>query len=122
MSAVMNPYHDAAHMAEAVRQGEVSARELVTASLARIEATDASVNAFTCQTQARAFAEADAVDARRSALVKQGHGQAQLRDALGPLAGVPYAVKNLYDIAGEVTVAGSIINRSHPPAKADAFW
>ncbi len=121
MSAAVNLYSDAAQMAEAVRQGEVSARELLTASLARIEATDARVNAFTCQTQARAFAEADAVDARRSALIQQGESPAQLRDALGPLAGVPYAVKNLYDITGEVTVAGSIINRSHPPADADAF-
>ena len=117
MSARMNPLGDAAQMAAAVRQGEVSARELLTASLARIEATDARVNAFTCQTQDRAFAEADAVDARRSAFIKQG----QSLDALGPLAGVPYAVKNLYDIVGEVTLAGSVINRSLPPAEADAF-
>ncbi len=41
--------------------------------------------------------------------------------ALGPLAGVPYAVKNLYDIAGLVTRAGSKINRDNPPAMADAF-
>ena len=117
MSEAMNPHGDAAQMAAAVRQGEVSARELLTACLARIEATDARVNAFTCQTTARAFAEADAVDARRNDLLEQG----QSLDALGPLAGVPYAVKNLYDIVGEVTVAGSVINRSHPPAEADAF-
>ena len=117
MSEAMNPHGDAAQMAAAVRQSEVSARELLTACLARIEATDARVNAFTCQTTARAFAEADAVDARRNDLLEQG----QSLDALGPLAGVPYAVKNLYDIVGEVTVAGSVINRSHPPAEADAF-
>jgi amidase/aspartyl-tRNA(Asn)/glutamyl-tRNA(Gln) amidotransferase subunit A len=113
----MNQHGDAAQMAAAVRQGEVSARELLTASLACIEATDARVNAFTSQTQARAFAEADAVDARRSALIQKGESL----DALGPLAGVPYAVKNLYDIVGEVTLAGSVINRSLPPAEADAF-
>ena len=117
MSAGINPLGDAAQMAAAVRQGEVSARELLTASLALIEATDARVNAFTCQTQDRAFAEADAVDARRSALLKKGESL----DALGALAGVPYAVKNLYDIVGEVTLAGSVINRSLPPAEADAF-
>jgi AtzE family amidohydrolase len=117
MSARMNPLGDAAQMATAVRQGEVSARELLTASLARIEATDARVNAFTCQTKDRAFAEADAVDVRRSAFVKKGESL----EALGPLAGVPYAVKSLYDIVGEVTLAGSVINRSHPPAAADAF-
>ena len=38
----------------------------------------------------------------------------------GPLAGVPYAVKNLFDIAGMVTIAGSKINRDHAPAATDA--
>ena len=101
---------DAARMAQAVRSGAVSARELLAASLARIEATDNQVNAFTLQTRARAEAEADAVDAQR----------ARAPQALGPLAGVPFAVKNLYDIEGEVTVAGSTVNRSHAPAEADA--
>ncbi|MEA2728688.1 MAG: 1-carboxybiuret hydrolase, partial [Acetobacteraceae bacterium] len=38
----------------------------------------------------------------------------------GPLAGVPFAVKNLIDVAGLPTLAGSKINRDHPPAAADA--
>jgi len=101
---------DAARMAQAVRSGAVSARELLAASLARIAATDGLVNAFTLQTRARAEAEADAVDAQR----------ARAPQALGPLAGVPFAVKNLFDIEGEVTVAGSTVNRSHAPAEADA--
>ncbi len=101
---------DAVAMAAAVAAGEVSACELLDTSLARIEATDGRVNAFTDQTLARARAEAGAVDARRA----QGH-------ALGPLAGVPYAVKNLFDIEGLVTLAGSKINRSHAAAPADAF-
>jgi amidase/aspartyl-tRNA(Asn)/glutamyl-tRNA(Gln) amidotransferase subunit A len=101
---------DAARMAQAVRSGAVSARELLAASLTRIAATDGQVNAFTLQTRARAEAEADAVDAQR----------ARAPQALGPLAGVPFAVKNLFDIEGEVTVAGSIVNRSHAPAEADA--
>jgi AtzE family amidohydrolase len=110
MSALADFKSDAALMAAAVRAGEVSARELLDASLARIEATDGAVNAFTLQTLERARAEADAVDAQR----------ARAPQALGPLAGVPYAVKNLYDIEGEVTVAGSVIHRSHAPAEADA--
>jgi amidase/aspartyl-tRNA(Asn)/glutamyl-tRNA(Gln) amidotransferase subunit A len=101
---------DAARMALAVRSGAVSARELLAASLTRIAATDGQVNAFTLQTRARAEAEADAVDAQR----------ARAPQALGPLAGVPFAVKNLFDIEGEVTVAGSTVNRSHAPAEADA--
>ena len=110
MSALADFKGDAALMAAAVREGQVSARELLDASLARIEATDGAVNAFTLHTRERARAEADAVDAQR----------ARAPQALGPLAGVPYAVKNLYDIEGEVTVAGSVIHRSHPPAEADA--
>lgn len=102
--------NDAVAMAKAVASGEVSARELLDASLARIESTDGRVNAFTEKTQARARAEADAVDARRAA-----------SQPLGPLAGVPYAVKNLFDIEGVVTLAGSIINRDDPAAVSDAF-
>jgi Asp-tRNA(Asn)/Glu-tRNA(Gln) amidotransferase A subunit family amidase len=63
---------DAARMAQAVRSGEVSARELLAASLAHIEATNGQVNAFTLQTRARAEAEADAIDAQRArALCRQ---------------------------------------------------
>ncbi len=101
---------DAAAMASAIQSGEVSARELLDSCMARIAATDAQVNAFTSQGLARAQQEADAVDERR----RQGA-------PLGPLAGVPYAVKNLYDIEGITTLAGSKINRSHAPATADAF-
>ncbi len=104
---------DAAAMAALVAAGEVSARELLDASLMRIDASDTRVNAFTEQTRSRAYAEADAVDAQRAGLK---HGP-----DLGPLAGVPYAVKNLYDIEGVVTLAGSKINQSHAAASADAF-
>ena len=101
---------DAATMAEQVANGEVCARELLESCLSRIEVTDARVNAFTDKTLRRAFAEADAVDAQRA------NGQ-----TLGPLAGVPYAVKNLFDIEDIVTLAGSKVNRSHAPASGDAF-
>ncbi|MDP1565178.1 MAG: AtzE family amidohydrolase [Polaromonas sp.] len=100
---------DAAAMAAAVASGEVSARELADASLARIAATDGRVNAFTETTRDRARAEADAVDARRA----RG-------EAMGPLAGVPYAVKNLFDIEGLTTLAGSKVNQGLPAASADA--
>ena len=97
-------------LAQAIARGTVSASEAVEATLARIEATDGAVNAFTAKSYARARAEAAAVDARRA----RG-------EALPPLAGVPYAVKNLFDVQGRITVAGSKIDRSHPPARADAF-
>src|SRR5688572_23535055 len=38
----------------------------------------------------------------------------------GPLRGVPFAVKNLFDVAGLTTLAGSKINRDLPPAVQDA--
>ena len=101
---------DAAVMARAVRLGEVSARALLDTCIARITSTDARVNAFTGKTLVRARQEADTVDARR----RRG-------EALGPLAGVPYAVKNLFDIQGITTLAGSKINRSHAAATTDAF-
>ena len=93
----------------AVATGRVSAREVCDAALVRIEASDARVNAFTERTVARARREADAVDAARA----RG-------DALPLLAGLPYAVKNLFDVAGLRTLAGSRINRDLPPALADA--
>ena len=98
----------AVELARAIATGALSAREAVQARMARIEATDGRVNAFTGKTYQRALREADAVDALRASGA-----------ALPPLAGVPYAVKNLFDVQGEVTLAGSKVNRGHAPAKAD---
>src|SRR5205085_8408901 len=93
----------------AVATGERSAREVCEAALARVAASDDSVNAFTACTAERALAEADAVDQKRA----RG-------DLLPPLAGLPYAVKNLFDIEGLITLAGSKINLEQPPAREDA--
>ena len=93
----------------AIASGQLSAAEACEAAIARIEATDPQVNAFTDRTLDRARAEAAAVDQRRA----RG-------DTLPPLAGLPYAVKNLFDIEGLTTLAGSKVNRGLPPAKADA--
>ena len=87
-------------IAYAVHDGQVSARDVVAGALARIAAKNAALNAFTAVTEQRALARADAIDAAR----KNG-------ERLGPLAGVPFAVKNLFDVAGLPTVAGSKINR-----------
>ncbi|MBS7539327.1 AtzE family amidohydrolase [Ancylobacter lacus] len=112
-SAALDPARLAAgtagEIAAAVRAGTVSARSIVEASLARIAATEATLNAFTAVTAERARREADAVDRARAAGLP-----------LGPLAGVPFAVKNLFDLAGLPTLAGSRINRDHPPAARDS--
>ena len=105
-----NIANDAASMAALVTSGEVSAAHLLQQCIARIDASDTRVNAFTERCRSRATAEANAVDARRA----RG-------EALGPLAGVPYAVKNLFDIEGVVTLAGSKVNRTNAVATADAF-
>src|ERR1700722_5602778 len=99
----------AAQIANAVKSGAVSAREVVRAALARIAARNGALGAFTDVTATRALAKAEAIDAAR-----------ERGEALGPLAGAPFAVKNLFDIAGLPTRAGSKINRAPPPSSADA--
>jgi AtzE family amidohydrolase len=109
VSAVARGLVQAHAIAEAVRGGTLSAREVVAVALDRIEARDPAINAFTTVLGERALADAARVDAA----VNGG------RDP-GPLAGVPFAVKNLFDIEGVVTLAGSRINRAHGPARRDA--
>lgn len=96
-------------IAAAAQAGEVSAHEVTAACLARIDRVNPLVNAFTDVTAGRALARAAALDAARAAGAD-----------LGPLAGVPFAAKNLFDIQGLPTRAGSRINRGRPPATADA--
>jgi len=105
---------DAAAMATAVRRGECNVTALVQASLARIAATDGRVNAFTEITANRAFDRAASLDARLA------HGRADAVHAL-PLLGVPFAVKNLFDVKGLSTLAGSRIERESAPARCDAL-
>ena len=88
---------------------EVPACVRLEQALARIDQTDGRINAWTHLTRERAWREAESVDARRA----RG-------EALGPLAGMPFAVKNLFDIEGVVTLAGSKVNRDHAAAAADA--
>ncbi|MEE7447323.1 Asp-tRNA(Asn)/Glu-tRNA(Gln) amidotransferase GatCAB subunit A [Methylobacterium radiotolerans] len=102
----------AATIAAAIADGRTSAREVVTAALDRIGRLDGRVGAFTDVLSARALARADAQDAARRAARRDGASP-------GPLAGVPFAVKNLIDVAGLPTRAGSKINRERPPAERD---
>jgi AtzE family amidohydrolase len=99
----------ASEIAAAVADGRTGASAVVDAALARIAARNPVLNAFTAVVETRARKRAAAIDAARA----KG-------DPLGALAGVPFAVKNLFDIAGLPTLAGSQINRTHPPAPRDA--
>jgi AtzE family amidohydrolase len=109
----------AIEIAAAVASGAVSAREVTQAALDRIDRLDAKLNCFTGVTRERALAEAAAVDAQRALLLKSAAAGAG-SVALPPLAGVPYAVKNLFDIEGLGTLAGSKIHRARPQARQDA--
>ena len=100
---------DALTIAALVRGGAVCAVEVAEAALARIAAKDPALNSFTAVTRARALADARAVDAA----LARGEDP-------GPLAGAPFAVKNLFDVEGLVTIAGSKIDREGSPAMADA--
>ena len=95
----------ASEIAAAVSEGRMSAATVVGAALARIKQLNSKLNAFTDVLGERALKRAQAIDRTR---------------AKGPLAGVPFAVKNLFDIAGLATRAGSRINRDRAPATRDA--
>ncbi|BAZ26503.1 amidase [Kalymmatonema gypsitolerans NIES-4073] len=100
---------DAVAIAAAVREGKVSAVEIAKAALQRIAARDNELNCFTTVTAETALADAERIDEE----IAQGKNP-------GSLAGVPFAVKNLFDIAGLTTLAGAKINAENPPATEDA--
>jgi AtzE family amidohydrolase len=99
----------ATEIAAAIRAGKTSAESVARASLERIALHDGALNSFTLVTEKRALQEARQVDSALAA-----------GDDPGPLAGVPFAVKNLFDIAGVPTLAGSRIRAKAPPAAEDA--
>jgi amidase len=109
MDAIDLAYAGIARQAELIAAGEISSRELVDLYLARIERLDVKLNAFRVVFGERARLEADQADARRGA-----GGDAGAR----PLLGVPIAVKDDIDVAGELTPYGT--NAQDTSARADA--
>ena len=98
----------AADLAGLIASGLASSREVTQAHLDRIDAVDRSVRAFLHVDGERALAAADAVDAKRAA-----------GEPLGPLAGVPLAIKDIFCLTGAPTTAGSrILEGWHPPYNA----
>ena len=93
-----------AEAAAGVRTGEFRSRDLVEASLARIEAVNPALNAVIRVEAASALAAADAVDAQVASGVP-----------LGPLAGVPLAHKDMFYRQGEPSTCGSRIRRDFRP-------
>ena len=100
---------DALEIADAVRQKRIRATEVAQSFLEHIRRHNSKFNCFSAFTEELAMADAKAIDAAVA-----GNG------VLGPLCGVPYAVKNSFDVRGLRTLAGSRINAESPPAPRDA--
>lgn len=97
-------------LADDLAAGRTTSRALVEACIARIDdPAGEGLRAFVSVDRARALAAADAMDALRHA------GAAPSR-----FSGIPIAIKDLFDIAGEVTTAGSKALADRPPAMTDA--
>ena len=109
MSSSFQVFTEAGEIARKVRLGEWRAVDVVDKSLRHIHAQNTQLNAFTQITEARARHEAEQIDRK----IARGEDP-------GALAGVPFAVKNLFDVEGEVTLAGSRINRRDDRASMDA--
>lgn len=99
----------AAALASAVQSRTVSAVEITRASLDRIRSHDGDLHSCTAVLGGRALADAALIDARIAA-----------GETAGPLAGVPFVVKNLFDVDGVTTIAGAQMLRDDPPAQQDA--
>ena len=99
-----------AQLQNALTSGDLSAREIAQHTLSAIEQHNPALNAWTEITADRMWQEAGVIDRQRR------NGQ-----PLPPLAAVPYAVKNLFDVAGYSTLAGASLFRDRPAAREDAW-
>lgn len=95
---------------QALAQGDLSARDIAQQTLAAIEQHNPAINAWTAVTVQRMLREADRLDQQR-----------QRGEPLPALAGIPYAVKNLFDVAGHSTLAGASLFSERPVAQQDAW-
>ncbi|WP_445501131.1 amidase [Microvirga sp. G4-2] len=87
----------------------MTVRDKLEMILARLAAREDDERVFLNLYPAAARAAADAADARRQAGI-----------SLGPLDGSLISIKDLFDVAGEPTTAGSVVLRHAPPAAQDA--
>jgi AtzE family amidohydrolase len=109
MIPIASSVDDAWSLAGQIRAQRQSAKETIADALDRIAKLDPDLNCFTTVLRDSALQEAEAVDR----CIAGGNEP-------GPLAGVPFAVKNLFDIAGVTTKAGSRIHAENSVAACDA--
>ncbi len=91
--------------ARLIRKGEISSSELVRAHLARIDEVNPPLNAAVEILRESALRSALEVDAKK---------------ITGPLAGVPFSIKDSIEVAGTVCSAGTLGYRNRPPSSGDA--
>jgi len=96
-------------IAQRVRQRDVTAVDVVTEALQQVRAHNGELNCFSTVLDDTALEDARRIDS----MLKAGFNA-------GPLAGVPFGVKDLFDVTGVVTLAGSKILANNPPASSDA--
>jgi aspartyl-tRNA(Asn)/glutamyl-tRNA(Gln) amidotransferase subunit A len=99
-----------AELSASLANGGTTSRKLTEGCLERIlDAGGEGSRAFTRVYGDAARADADAADRLRGAGI-----------VLSPIAGLPVSVKDLFDVAGETTLAGSVVLKGEAPAVADA--
>lgn len=106
MNEALDHYASARRMRDAVRAKEISARELLELHLDRIEATNPRVNAIVSADPERARSEAALADDR----LARG-------EEVGPLHGLPFAVKDTHDVGGWLSTSGSPVRADHVPER-----
>lgn len=99
-------YESVADLAARYRSGQLSPVRVTEAALARIEQYDGSLRAFVRVTRERALAEARAAEGE----LRVGHDR-------GPLHGIPYAAKDIFDVRGVPTTAGTRLRATHAAAE-----
>ena len=98
-------YRTIVELGRAIRAGELTSEAVTGHFLDRIEALEPRLRAFTATCRDRALAQARAADVQLGAGVD-----------LGPLHGIPYVAKDLYDVAGLPTTAGTRLLAGNVPA------
>ena len=99
-------YQTITELAALIRKGEITAVELAEHFISRANRLDDTLNAYRLRSTGRALDQARLADEAFAA-----------GDELGPLHGIPYAVKDLFDVKGLPTTAGARIFEKHLAAE-----
>ncbi|MGQ0637337.1 MAG: amidase, partial [Planctomycetaceae bacterium] len=98
-----------AGLSASLRAGKISCREVLDRCLRQIDVRESQVRAWVSVDRAGALAQAEALDAE----LRSGRWR-------GPLHGIPFGIKDLFDVAGWPTACGSQLKAQEPPAVRDA--